>query len=166
MYSNLLYLTVIHSCAENSGNNDGQFWEGEIFLHVSRVSLRLTGLYWSVDHSSRFPFTGRSLCHKLIVSTNLCFRETKQFSFKPDPSCTNRLSIWIRENVNRRLQSCLSPSRPFPLLESLFTHWPMKSQMRLTNQTKVSLVVSNMNTEERCKITFLYSTRKNIYKSG
>ena len=42
LYNNLLYLTVNHSCAENSGNNDRQFWKGEIFLNVSRVSLRRT----------------------------------------------------------------------------------------------------------------------------
>ena len=75
------------------------------------------------------------------VSTNLCFRETKQFPFKQVPFCTNRLSIWMRENVNRRLQSCLSPSRSFPFLESLLADWPMKSQMRLTNQKKVSFVM-------------------------
>ena len=75
------------------------------------------------------------------VSTNLCFRETKQFPFKQVSFCTNRLSMWMRENVNRRLQSCLSPSRSFPFLESLLADWPMKSQMRLTNQKKVSFVM-------------------------
>ena len=74
------------------------------------------------------------------VSTNLCFRQTKQFPFNRVPFCTKRISIWMRDNIKRRLQSCLSPSRSFPLLESLLADWPMKSQMRLTNQTKVSFV--------------------------
>ena len=146
MYNNLLYLTVIHSCAENSGNNDRQFWKGEIFLHVSRVSLRRTPqvLTHQVGLIRRSLITISLYITKHLpkkVSTNLCFRETKQFPLKPGPSCTNTLSNWMRENVNRRLQSCLSPSRSFPLLESLFTDWPMKSQMRLTNQTKVSFVL-------------------------
>ena len=42
------------------------------------------------------------------------------------------------------LQSCLSPSRPFSLLESLSTDSPMKSQMRLTNQIIVSFVACEL----------------------
>ena len=112
-------------------------------LSSSKCSLRcICGIFLPSNRSTttvqvmlRLHFT--PVCVLLSVCS---LHFTHSLHFTPCPFCTNRLSIWMRENVNRRLQSCLSPSRPFPLLESLFADWPMKSQMRLTNQTKVSFV--------------------------
>ena len=67
----------------------------------------------------------------------------------------------MRENVNRRLQSCLSPSRSFPLLESLFTDWPMKSQMRLANYTKVSFVKTGLLIIFLSAATFIWGIPEN-----
>ena len=64
------------------------------------------------------------------------FSGNETVSIQTSSFFTNRLSIWMRENVNRRLQT----SRSFPLLESILADWPIKSQMRLTNQTKASFV--------------------------
>ena len=131
-------------CAEN-----GRFWLTAVGL--IRRSLATISL-----------FSTKHLPQK--VSTNLCFRETKQFPFKRVPFCTNRLSIWMRENVSRRLQSCISPSCSFPLLKSLLADWPMRTQMRLTNQTKVSFVI---NPTFQCRAHFMLTlcTAKSVVSS-